>query len=232
MTTSSSPSSPAQRLRELFAEKKCWRLAELAQALQCAPVSARRLLAKTGYFRSFTHNGKWYTLPGVPEFNPEGIWRHQSIGFSEKGSLTQTLVHLVERSATGLSAAQLSQKLQHPCHPVLTGLHKDGKLDRVKFAGEFRYLSVQPRLNRRQRKRTALERPDAARRGGKAPQPLNARAAVFVLVEYVKNPGLDFGQLAERVRRERDLALDAESIRLFFEKEGLKKTSEPSSRRR
>ena len=55
-------------------------------------------------------------------------------GFSKHGSLTATIGYLVARSPAGLSARELAEKLQHPCHAVLSILHKGQALDRVKVA--------------------------------------------------------------------------------------------------
>ncbi len=84
----------------------------------------RRFLKQVGYFRSYTHNGQWYTARDSPRFDRDGLWHFKGIGFSKQGSLTRTLAHLIARSPSGLSAGELSQKLQHPCHAVLTQLHQ------------------------------------------------------------------------------------------------------------
>jgi hypothetical protein len=149
-------SLPAEQLGKLFRRRKCWMLADLAHALDYALISVRRLLKRIGYFRSYTHNGKWYTLHDSPQFNREGIWHHKDIGFSRHGSLTATIAYLVERSPAGLSAQDLTQKLQHPCHAVLTHLHNDQVLDRVKVGGQFRYLATEELINRRQREEAAI----------------------------------------------------------------------------
>ena len=210
----------ADRLQKLFNRRKCWMLAEMAQALDYALITVRRLLKEVGYFRSYTHNGKWYTLGTTPRFDRDGIWEHKGIGFSKQGSLTETIRYLIGRSTTGLSARELGEKLRHPCHAVLTILHKAAALDRIKVGGEFRYLSTEQRINRRQRAQVA------AQQAPKPSLPLSVQAAVFVLVEYIKNPGLNFEQMAGNVQRERQITVDAESIHSFFEKQGLKKTPE------
>lgn len=214
---------PSERLGKLFRRRKCWLLAELAQSLDYALITVRRLLRQIGYFRSYTHNGKWYTLRASPQFSHQGLWHYKGIGFSKHGSLTATIAYLVGRSATGLSARELGEKLQHPCHPVLTNLHKERVLERIKLGGEFRYLSTQPPTNRRQRARSAVQQ---------APSPaevLSTQTAVWVLVEHVKDPGLSFEQIAQNVRKQRDITVVAESIRRFFEDHGLKKTPETPS---
>ncbi len=208
------------RLAKLFARRKCWLLAELANALDCALITVRRLLKEVGYFRSYTHNGKWYTLATTPRFDRDGIWRHRDIGFSKQGSLTATIRHLIGRSPVGLSAGEIGEKLQHPCHAVLTILHKAGEIDRIKIGGEFRYLSTQERTNRRQRAQVAAEQKPGP------PAPLSTQAAVFVLVEYIKNPELSFAQIACNVEKHRQITVAQESIGCFFNEQGLKKTPE------
>jgi len=210
----------ADRLAKLLARRKCWLLAELANALDCALITVRRLLKEVGYFRSYTHNGKWYALTTTPRFDRDGIWRHKEIGFSKQGSLTATIRHLIGQSPAGLSARELGDKLQHPCHAVLSILHKAGEIDRIKIGCEFRYLSTKGRTNRRQRAQVLLEQKP------ESPAPLSAQAAVFVLVEYINKPGLSFEQIASNVQRQRQITVTQESIRCFFKEQGVKKTPE------
>lgn len=198
-------------------------LADLAHRLGCSPISVRRGLKQIGYFRSYTHNGKWYTLRDSPQFNRDGLWHHKNIGFSEYGSLIATIVRLVARSPSGLSARDLGQKLEHPCHALLTSLHKTQVLDRVRVAGEFRYLATEEPTNRRQREQVALS---------PSPGPitsLSTQAAVWVLVEHIKNCELSFEQLATRLQEQRQLSVRPEAIGQFFQEHGLKKTPEAPS---
>ena len=195
-------------------------LADLAQALGCALITVRRLLRQTGYFRSYTHNAKWYSIPDSPQFNREGIWHHRGIGFSKHGSLTATILYFVARSPAGLSARELAETLQHPCHAVLTHLHKDAELDRVRVASQFRYLCTEQPMNRRQREQSAVQQPPSPS------TPLSAQAAVLVLVEYIKNPELSFEQLAAHLHKQGHLTVAAENIRRFFAEHSLKKTPE------
>jgi len=215
-------SPPAQRLRKLFRRHTAWMLAELAHALGCALITVRRCLKDIGYCRSYTHNGKWYTHAQAPQFSREGLWHYQGIGFSKYGSLTATIRELVGRSPAGLSARELAQKLQHPCHAVLTHLHKDGALDRLKLEGQFRYLATDASINRRQRQQAVTGQQPAAATS------LSTPAAVLVLVEHIKNPGLSFEQTAARLQQQQGLSVTPEAIGHFFQEHGLKKTPETS----
>ncbi len=211
---------PTERLEKLFHRRKCWMLAELAQTLDYAFITVRRFLKQIGYFRSYTQNGKWYTLRNSPQFNREGIWHHRGIGFSKHGSLTATISYFVGNSPAGLSASELAKKLEHPCHPILSNLLKGGAVDRVKVQGEFRYLSTAEPINRQQRELALAAQPPSPSTS------LSTQAAVFALVEYIKHPGLSFEQLAANLQQRRQLTVAPESIRRFFQEQDLKKTPE------
>ena len=102
-------------------------------------------------------------------------------------------------------------------------MHKSQALDRVKLAGEFRYLATDEPINRRQREQAALALP---------PDPttsLSTQTALWVLVEYIKDPALSFEQIAARLQEQRKVALAPESIQRFFQEHDLKKTSRASS---
>lgn len=207
---------PADRLRELMESRPCWMLAELAEALGYALISARRFVKQIGYFRSYSHNGKWYTLRSRPVFDRDGLWHYKAIGFSRRGSLTSTILSLLDKSSTGLSAGELGGKLHHPCDAVLSSMHQGGQLERVQVGRVFRYLSLQTGINRRQR--ATLE----ARPPTEAAKPISTQSAVLALVECIKHPELGFEQIAARVQA-RGLTVSAESIDAFFARHGLKK---------
>jgi hypothetical protein len=189
----------------------------LARALEYAVVSVRRFLRQVGYFRSYTHNGKWYTLRSIPVFDRHGIWRHEDIGFAKHGNLLQAIAHLLDRSPQGLSARELSELLHHPCQAVLTQMHKAGKLERVQGPRAFVYLSADPTSRRRQL--SALPAPVSP----EPLPPLPAEAAVFVLVDFIHNPALSERELARRLNKQRGCAVLPEAIAAFFAQHGLKK---------
>jgi hypothetical protein len=205
-------------LEKLFHRRKCWMLDPLAQTLGYALISVRRFLKQIGYCRSYTHNGKWYTLDDSPDFDRDGLWHYRGIGFSKQGSLTATIDHLLARSPAGLSAGQLAEKLQHSCDAVLTRLYQAGRVDRVRLAGQFVYLATDPQLNGQQREQAALAGP---------PSPvtsLSTQTALWVLVEHIKDPALSFEQLASRLQEQRQVSVAPQSIERFFQEHDLKKT--------
>lgn len=178
--------------------------------------STRRFLCEIGYYSSFTHNGKWYTLRTTPHFDRDGIWFHDVIGFSRVGSLTNTLISLIIRSQAGMTAEQLGVKLRCRCHSVLVQLYRQGKIYRQKQGRSYTYLAIDPSTQAIQVQ--ALEGKNAPR------SKLPAEIAVFILVEFIRQPGLSFEQLAKAIARHRHIILDAAQIEELFTLHGLKKT--------
>jgi hypothetical protein len=90
-------------------------------------------------------------------------------------------------------------------------------VERLRLSGQFRYLAADPHLSRQQREQAAF---------AQAPSPtavLSTQTALWVLVEYIKEPGLSVEQIATRLREQRNLAVAPESIQRFFQEHGLKK---------
>ena len=74
-----------------FRAKKVMTLAELTAGLDCSPRTVHRRLKTWRAINSYNHNGRYYTLPEVPEFDTHGLWRYRDIRFSQHGNLTDTV---------------------------------------------------------------------------------------------------------------------------------------------
>ncbi len=210
------PSAKAkQRLVSLFEKQPCWMIKPLAEAIEYSVPSVRRFLANIGYFSSFTHNGRWYTLSHIPLFNHDGIWFSGTTGFSRSGSLTQTIIHLINRSQQGLTAEEIGGKLRSRCHSILVGLYRSGKLQRYKLGRSNIYLSVDPDTYAQQRRLINQKHLHSA--------PLPAELAVLVLAEAIRHPDFSFTQLAKAIRRDRKVSVQIAQVEALFEAHGLKK---------
>ena len=198
---------------------------DLSQAVDSPVVSVRRYLKQIGYFRSYTHNGKWYTLTNLPVFNKSGVWIYENIGFSKHGSLTQTIIQLIDKADNGYTAKELGEILHYACHPVLRSMVKAEQISRVKESTEFSYLSLKPKIHHRQ-----LERLKTLG-VSKASQPLTAEAAVFILVEFIKKPDLSFKEMVKKLKQDKRIIVSPTEIELFFRQQGLKKNPPETIRR-
>jgi hypothetical protein len=204
-----------RRLTDLFQKEPCWMIEPLSRRMDYSIASMRRFLAQTGYYSSFTHNGRWYTLASIPRFSRDGLWFYRDIGFSRAGSLTRTLVALIDASRAGMSAGELGQKLHCRCHGVLVDLWRRGLIQRQRSARAHVYLSCDAQTADVQRRAMAQSVSSAV---------LPAEIAVLVLAEFIRQPSAAAAELARRVSAKTAVRIRADQIRALFESHGLKKT--------
>jgi len=205
------------QLAELFKQEKCYRIDELSRRLNYSLISIRRFLKVIGYYSSFTHNSKWYTLRSIPSFDKNGIWFYQDIGFCRHGNLNQTIGRFIDKSFQGLTAKDLFNILSVPCHPVLNQMYKKKKVDRFNTPKGFVYLSVSESKKRLQLKRLQVLTPP------KKIERLNAQTAVYVLVEFIKNPKASFFELSIAVNK-KGVKASPQAVAQLFKDYDLKKS--------
>jgi hypothetical protein len=155
-----------------------------------------------------------YSVPSVRRFLArDGLWFFSDIGFSRAGSLTKTIVELASKSPKGMTAEELGDKLHCHCHEVLFVLARDGKLKRLKMGRSYIYIAADPNIADIQRKAAASSNVQ-----------LPAEIAVLILVEFIKNPGSSFTQLAKAISKSKKVTVSAAQIETLFAQYGLKKT--------
>ena len=204
-----------EQLRRLFTVRMCWTIEELGETLQRPIVSVRRLLARLGYWSSFTHNSRWYTLSDTPRFDRDGLWFCGEVGFSRQATLSATLMHLVDRSPAGLTSQQLCAKLRCRCHGILVQLQRQGKLQREKLGVSYVYVSANPSVSHSQREKLP--------RDGADPAALAAELAVLALAAFIHSPEASDAELARRVGRQSGVTIDAAQIKRLLEKHHIKR---------
>jgi hypothetical protein len=205
------------QLAELFKLKKCYTIEQLSQRLNYSLISIRRFLKVIGYYTSFTHNSKWYTLRSIPSFDKNGIWFYQAVGFCKHGNLNQTIGHFIDKSFQGLTAKDLFNILSVPCHPVLNQMYKKKKIDRFNTPKGFVYLTTSESKKRLQLKRLQVLTPSPKI------EHLNPQTAVYVLVELIKNPKASFLELSVAVNK-KGVTASQQAIAQLFKDYDLKKT--------
>ena len=216
MSQSSDPG--IERARKVFGRCKVMRLAEVAEFIRSSIHTARRRLKQWQAANSYNHNGRYYTLPDVPEFDGNGLWRWRGVYFSQYGNLKQTVVALVQRSPAGLDAGELRALLGLEPRSFLSAFADDPKLKREKTRGRFVYYGADAAVYRGQRERRSL-RPATGR-------PPTASEAIAILVEKIKHPALSSEALQRRLRNQ-NVWVATETIQNFFLRHGLtvKKTA-------
>lgn len=197
-----------------FQRTKVLTIEQVVNLLKSSVITARRHLKKWRTYTSFNHNGRYYTLPGIPQFDQNGIWKYQTILFSKYGNLKQTIVQLVRQSDKGLSAREIAHVVEIPSNSsVISQLQDVLGIRREKHQGHFIYFSDEHETYQKQK--ATLYRPE------KVKLPSDAQA-VQILVEYIKNPNTDIGELSKRVAQQGNV-IDPSVIRNFLEHHDLLK---------
>jgi hypothetical protein len=200
-----------QNLVKAFRRPKVLTKDQLLKATQCSNMTAWRLLRRHGYYTSYNCNARYYTLAGIPEFDQRGLWSLRGIRFSQWGSLTKTIIALVENSQAGMTPHELQQLLQvKNIRPALGRLVQQGRLDREKIDGRFVYFPVGDASERRQRRRQ-MDAPATL-------PPLEH--VIALLVEIIQRPRNSPRQWARRLARQQ-IRLSTEDIRTVLDHYGI-----------
>ncbi len=142
------------KLRNLFIKHKVVEMNDLFQILQSnSRMTVFRKLSGLEYISSYTHTGKYYTLNDIPRFDSDGLWIYDNIGFSQNGSLKNTIKCLVNNCETGKFHSELEKQLRVRVHNVLLDLVKSNLIDRTKYDGKFLYISTDQKQSKTQIKR-------------------------------------------------------------------------------
>ncbi len=187
----------------------------LCSLLQLSIATVRRRLKEWGALSSYNKSGQYYTLPLIPEFNKQGLWKHEGAFFSKHGTLKNTVIHLVQISKRGLSSSELEEILginpnsYLPQCKQLAGVRREKHKRQVVYFSADKELYKQQKQNRFPPEPTALKLPPDA-------------ITIIVLVELVNHPGSTPEQLSEMLRRE-GYKIDADMIDNLLERHGVKK---------
>jgi hypothetical protein len=189
-------------------------------------MSVFRRLSAMGYFSSYSHAGRYYTLRDIPQFDADGLWHYQGVGFSRYGSLKSTVEHMVVEADIGRTHNELHVRLQVRVHNTLLGLVRNHRIGREPFARQYLYVNPDPevaslQIASRERQQAVL-----------AAAPLPASIIIEVLLDLIRGATVhaDPTRIAARLAT-RGISLTPEQVEAVFSKYGVKKTAPSRSRR-
>jgi hypothetical protein len=210
----------SERALKAFRRCKIMTLGEVAESLHSSIHTARRRLKEWQAHTSYNQNGRYYTLPEVPEFDAEGLWRWRGVFFSQCGNLKQTVLELIRRSQAGLDASQLRSLLGLDPRSFLSSFADHPELKREKTQGRFVYYGADPsNYAQQQKRRSAMI--------SKGRQPTSFEA-IAILGEKIKDPALSEEALSRRLRKQK-LSVEAETIHNLFVRHDLAVKKTPHS---
>ena len=219
-----------ETLRKLVKKRSVFDLDALFDALGTrSRMTVFRRLRQVGYLSSFTHGGRFYTLEDIPQFDELGLWFHRDIGFSQAGTLKETVVLQVEKTPEGRTHEELQHLLRVRAHNTLLELLRRGRIGRERLQGVYLYVSADSRRAAEQ---------VAARKKLRASLAEMLRVAtdeevVEVLVEALKEaPEIPAPERVARRLVARGIRLEPHHVKQVYEEHGLvpgKKTARHSS---
>ena len=144
-------SSPATRttesdrvLESLFHRQKVALLEEMRQLLGVSGRTVFRALDRLGYYTSYSHAGRFYTLHSLPTFDANGLWFCHDVRFSVHGTLRATIVILVCRAPAGRTHQELGAILGLRVHDTLLSLVEAALISREPSESLYVYLDADP----------------------------------------------------------------------------------------
>jgi len=163
-------------------KKKILSLKDLCQAANCCHMTVWRNLKRVGYYTSYTHNARFWTLAETPRFDNDGLWFCREVGFSLYGTLFQTTLQMIHCSVMGMTPHELSERLRVRVQNQLHDAFVHGHIHRVAWGRTQLYLSVDPEVQTKQLQRRH-KHDDASDRDS-----LSDSDTIAVLVELVRAP--------------------------------------------
>lgn len=187
-----------QALHHLYARKPVADLSTLKEALHTTSrTTVFRALVAAGYYTSYSHAGRYYTLEHVPDFNNDGIWAHGEILFSRLRTLRATVVPMVSDAPAGQVHAELEARVHLRVYDTLHDLLADGRIGRVELEHVYLFVSADcevadSQVAERRRLLSAVV----------AEAPLPGPAVIIeILLAFIRHPEVDYAGIAARVRR-------------------------------
>jgi hypothetical protein len=144
-----------EAIQKVFEHQHIYSAEYLKKHFGCSYQCIWENLKKVGYYSSFTHNSKYYTLANIAEFNDNDIWFHcdpviGEIGFTKQKTASNLIVWLINSSQTGLTERNLTDIMKIRICNQLNGLVKQSKIQKVKLENKSYYFSIDKNQYRQQ----------------------------------------------------------------------------------
>ena len=209
-----------QNARQALQRAKVMTGDRLMRLMECSLRTLQRRLRQWGCHTSFNHNGRYYALPQVVQFDDYGIWEYQRVCFSRFGNLSKTVAGVIHEADQGLTAGELAQRLQVNVHGFLSQLAARELFTREKLGGVFCYWSTD-------RTRAAQQRESyLASCSAPALTRLSDGAGVKLLLAWINEPDADAAALSHTLQHQQVRATP-EAVARFLDQHGLGKKKGP-----
>lgn len=154
---------------------------QLCQRLNCSRSTLLRRLKEHGYYSSYNHCGRFFTIEEAADFDSRGLWVWKTARFSRYHTLKQTAEHFVHSSSQGMTHEEIAALLGVRLHNTLRGLVETRKIHRQRIGALFVYLSCTVSVRKGQ-----VDRRMAYLEEGRRVRP-TSRQIIATLFELIKD---------------------------------------------
>lgn len=136
------PNPNIARLKTEFYSKCILTMPEIKDILGTkVNMTVYRTLSDLSYISSYSHAGRYYTLPEIAQFDEHGIWEYSQVYFSQLGTLKKSILHVLKHSLSGYTASELKGIFQIPVYNTVLNLYKEKQVKRKQLGDEYVYFS-------------------------------------------------------------------------------------------
>lgn len=172
-----------KQVENLLRKRRVVTIGDLSEVIGTSSrMTVFRRLRQVEYVTSYTHAGRYYTLYDIARFDSDGIWFYDDIGFSQNGSLKNTVSYLVDKSDVGKFHFDLQRQLRVGVHNVLLDLVKSNQIERIKFEGQYLYLSS----DKEQSTKQIEQRNQLSLRARRLPAFISEPMVIEILAEVIR----------------------------------------------
>lgn len=152
-------------LRQFLRRNRIATLPQLKQVLGTdADITVFRKLKDLSYHTSYSHRGQFYTLAEIADFDENGLWTFDSVGFSRQGTLLNTVEVFVNQAPAGYFARELEELLHVPVKEPLLHLVRQNRISRQEVSRLYLYCASDRQQQKQQlwARQARLESPGVA----------------------------------------------------------------------
>ena len=143
------PQITVNSIHEIFKSRYAINSKQLMNYFECTYQYLWTYLRKVGYYSSFTHNGQYYTLANIPQFDTNGIWFYTEpvageIGFTKHKTAKNLILYLINSSKTGMTEDDIQEIIKIRVFNQLKQFADQSKIQRIQIK---QYLIIVRRMN-------------------------------------------------------------------------------------
>lgn len=196
-------------LQKLFERRTVVDMKMIAKAVKAnSRSSIVQLLYSFDYITSYNNNCGFYALKSAPKYDENGLWEFNGALFSARISLSETVVHFVEKSEAGYKYKEICDALKVDLRNLLPKLAKKGQIEQMEYEGDFLYVSLDKSIMEKQlQKRKELKLPEVPNGD------LDPAKAIAAINAYLKHPDFSVSALAKNIP---NIAVSRDELEMFF----------------